>query len=64
MTLFEGVDYLTQMAHVWTDLAHVLTLAGRAREAADALGEALRLYEAKGNVVSAARIREALVDLG
>ncbi len=45
------------------DLAVVLLLGGKADEAAAALGEALALYEAKGNVVAAARVRERLAEL-
>jgi predicted ATPase/class 3 adenylate cyclase len=41
------------------DLAEVLRLAGRPREALDALEEAARRYEAKGNVASADRARAA-----
>jgi tetratricopeptide (TPR) repeat protein len=39
------------------DLAWVLRLNGRASEAASAARDALTLYERKGNVVSAARVR-------
>jgi tetratricopeptide (TPR) repeat protein len=42
------------------DLAEVLRLAGRPGEAVESLEEALALQERKGNLVSAARIRELL----
>lgn len=61
--LTEGVDYLPQMADAWSDLGFVLRLAGRREEAADALRESLRLREAKGDVVRAARVREDLAAL-
>jgi len=38
-------------------------LAGRAEEAAEALEQALERYERKGNVVSAARMRDRLKSL-
>ena len=60
VALCEGVDYLWQMADAWGDLGHVLQLAGKKDEAAAALRESLALQERKGNLVSAARTREAL----
>jgi tetratricopeptide (TPR) repeat protein len=60
VALTEGVDYLPQMATAWTDLGTVLRLAGKDEEAAEALRQALSLREAKGDVVRAARVREAL----
>jgi class 3 adenylate cyclase/tetratricopeptide (TPR) repeat protein len=60
VAMTEGVDYLSQMADAWTDLGSVLELAGRKEEAAEALRQALSLHEDKGNLVSAARTREAL----
>jgi tetratricopeptide (TPR) repeat protein len=60
IAMFEGRDYLNQMAGVWTDLAHVLDLAGRKEEAAEARRESLRLYEGKGNVVGIESVRAAL----
>jgi tetratricopeptide (TPR) repeat protein len=62
--MFEGHDLVNQMAQVWTDLAHVLDLAGRDEEAAEARRGSLRLYEAKGNVVGAAAVRAALERAG
>jgi len=63
VALTEGVDYLNQMADAWVDLAEVLRLAGRTEESGAALQEALALFKAKGNLVSAARTREALSKL-
>ena len=45
-------------------LADVLALAGRVTEAAAAARGALELFEAKGNIVSEARSRHVLQDLG
>jgi tetratricopeptide (TPR) repeat protein len=63
LAMCEGVDYITQIADVWSELAAVLRRAGRTEEAREALRAALSLREAKGNVVSAARAREALATL-
>ena len=46
--------------HAWMDLAEVLRLAGRAEEAAAALEGAAGEFEAKGNLVSSARVRDLL----
>jgi class 3 adenylate cyclase/tetratricopeptide (TPR) repeat protein len=59
----EDVDYLPQMADAWSDLGTVLGLAGRKDEAADAWRRALSLFEAKGDVVRAARTRDELARL-
>ena len=45
-------------------LAEVLELSGRVAEAAAAARGALELFEAKGNVISEARSRQVLKDLG
>jgi class 3 adenylate cyclase/tetratricopeptide (TPR) repeat protein len=63
LAMCEGVDYITQIADLWSELAAVLRQAGRTEEAREALQVALSLREAKGNVVSAARTREALAAL-
>jgi hypothetical protein len=42
----------------------VLRLAGRPDEAAIALRQALELFERRGGVVSSARTRAAIADLG
>ena len=44
-------------------LAEVLAGSGRTEEAAEALRQAIAVYEAKGNVVSAATTRRKLGDL-
>jgi hypothetical protein len=53
-----GRRNFTPNADVWSELAAVLRQAGRKDEAGEALQEALRLQEARGNLVSAARTRE------
>jgi class 3 adenylate cyclase/tetratricopeptide (TPR) repeat protein len=50
--------------NAWMDLGEILRLTGRTSEAAAALQEAARLFEAKGNVVSAERARELLAAAG
>ena len=62
--LGEPTDSLEPRADAHCDLAEVLELAGRPAEAAGELARALELYERKGIVVSAARVRERLADLG
>jgi hypothetical protein len=54
--LAEPADFLTLQAEAWLRLADVLTRAGNGAAATDAAGAARRLYEAKGDRVSAARI--------
>jgi hypothetical protein len=44
-------------------LAEVLRLAGRLREAAEAMQQALKLYDQKGNLVLAAKARSRLSEL-
>ncbi len=51
----------TEHFHAYADLAEVLSLAGRPKEAAEALERALERYERKGNVVMAGRTRDRLV---
>ena len=63
VALTSGVDYLNHIGDCWVDLGEVLGLSGRPDEAGDAMREALRMYEAKGNVVSATRTRRALAGL-
>jgi hypothetical protein len=53
-------DGLNRRAKLQLDLAEVLRIADRSREAADAAGNALLLYEAKGNHVGAKRVRALL----
>jgi hypothetical protein len=52
------------LRRVYADLAEVLSLANRPKEAAEALERALALHERKGNVVMAGRVRERLEELG
>jgi hypothetical protein len=52
-------DTLNLRAGTWVALAEVQRAAGAAAEADAALDEAIRLYEAKGNVAAAARVRAA-----
>ncbi len=56
----ETGDYLDARAKASMDLGEVLRLAGRPREAADALADAVRLHEEKGNIVSAETARGLL----
>jgi DNA-binding SARP family transcriptional activator len=60
--LSEQTDFLAVRGDTLMDLAEVLRLGGRVDEARAPVEEALRLYEAKGNVVSAARARRLLTD--
>ena len=59
-----GTDLLWFHADVIVDLVHVLRMAGRPEEAAGAAVEALRLYERKGIVPSAAAARALIAQLG
>ena len=58
--IVEDNGELDNNAHAWFDLADVLHLAGREDEAADALRTAIGLWDRKGDVVWAARGRDAL----
>ncbi len=60
LELTEKTEELESQAQVFMDLAEVLELSGRSDEAVPHLREALARYDAKGNVVSAARARERL----
>jgi pantoate kinase len=53
-------DYLDTRAKASMDLAEVLGLAQRFTEAAHAVTDAIRLYEQKGNTVSAEAARDSL----
>jgi ATP/maltotriose-dependent transcriptional regulator MalT len=55
-------DYLNLHADALMSMSNVLSAAGRAEEAAETAREALELYEAKGNVVSASRARAWVED--
>ncbi len=61
VALAERTDFVNQRADALVDLGIVLGRAGRARDAQAAFAEAVRLYEHKGNVVSAERVRSELV---
>jgi class 3 adenylate cyclase/tetratricopeptide (TPR) repeat protein len=56
-------DELESKGNIQVDLAEVEHLSGRIDEAAAALDEALQLFEAKGNIVSANLARERLAEL-
>ena len=58
--LAEGTDFLSLHGDVLIDLAEILRIDRRPAEAAAAVANAATLYEAKGNVVSAARARVSL----
>jgi class 3 adenylate cyclase/tetratricopeptide (TPR) repeat protein len=60
VAIASGTDFLDLRAHATADLGEVLRLAGRAQESAGALEEAIRLYEEKGNVVAAGKLRRLL----
>jgi hypothetical protein len=60
LELAAQTDDLNDHAKALADLAEVLELAGRREEAAAALGQALELYERKGNLVMAERTRARL----
>ena len=55
--LAEHTDLLGTRAAALADLADVLALATRREEALAALGEAVRLYESKGNLTALGRVR-------
>jgi tetratricopeptide (TPR) repeat protein len=59
----EKTDALNSRGLSLTTLAEVLLMAGREKEAAPLVGQALRLFERKGNVVAAASARETLANL-
>ena len=55
-----ATDNIDIIAHTLDALAETLRAAGRGGEARKAQTEALLLYERKGNVVMAGRVRELL----
>jgi class 3 adenylate cyclase/tetratricopeptide (TPR) repeat protein len=55
-------DILDLRAEALADLGEVLRLAGRPQESRAAFEEAVRLYEAKGNVVRSERVRDLLAE--
>ena len=62
VALAERTDYLDVHAQAIADLAEVLRLADRPEESGAALEQAIRLYEQKGNVAAARRLRGLLVE--
>ncbi len=60
VTLAGRTDFLNQRADALLDLGIVLRQFGRAYDAQAAFGQALQLYEQKGNAVRAARVRADL----
>jgi tetratricopeptide (TPR) repeat protein len=63
MALIDRTDFPIDRGNVRMDLAEVLVMAKRPAEAAHLLGEAVRLNEEKGNIVSAQRGRALLAEL-
>jgi tetratricopeptide (TPR) repeat protein len=59
----EETDMLDAQGDTYADLAEVLSLAGRPKEATEALEQALARYERKGNLVSAQRGQTRLAAL-
>ncbi len=59
----ETSDFLTSHASALIDLAEVLELDGRGEAAAEAVRDAIELYERKGNVVAAGHARTRLEEL-
>ncbi|MGZ4360492.1 MAG: ATP-binding protein, partial [Gaiellaceae bacterium] len=57
VAIADTTEMLNWQADVYADFAEVLSLAGRAQEAADALEQALARYERKENLVMASRMR-------
>ena len=61
VTLAETTDFVNQRADALVDLGIVLGRLSRAEDAQATFGEAIRLYEQKGNIVAADRVRSDLV---
>ena len=59
----EETDMLDAQGDTHADLAEVLSLGGRPKEAGAALEQALARHEQKGNLVSAQRARTQLAEL-
>jgi Flp pilus assembly protein TadD len=60
---FDGTDYIDWTANAHADLADVLHLAGRDDESSEELRVALELYERKGHLVGAEKMRNLLAEL-
>jgi len=63
VTLAEATDDLNRRAKSQRDLGDVLRLGGSAHDAASAFARALELYEQKGNLAGAARVRTFQAEL-
>jgi Flp pilus assembly protein TadD len=63
VTIAASTDFVTTQADALTELAAILQQRGRVEEAASAAGEGLSLYEQKGNIVAAGKIRTRLAVL-
>ena len=59
----EETDMINAQGDAYGDFAEVLTLAGKRDEARAALEQALELFERKGNLVMAGRMRARLAEL-
>jgi class 3 adenylate cyclase/tetratricopeptide (TPR) repeat protein len=62
VALIEPTDAISVQANTHEELARALEHAGNRAEAGNALRRALSLYEQKGNLVSAERVRRMLAD--
>jgi class 3 adenylate cyclase/tetratricopeptide (TPR) repeat protein len=58
-----STDYVDMRGDLWLRLGEVLRQAGNTNEAADAIREAIGLYDRKENLVMAAQAREELASL-
>jgi hypothetical protein len=62
VAIAETTDVLTDQGDAYADLAELLALGGKAREATAVVHEALDRYDRKGNLVMSQRIRQRLTD--
>jgi len=62
VAICDETDLLDAQGDVYADLAEVLSLVERPKEAAEALEQALQRYERKGNLVSAQRAQTRLAE--
>ena len=62
VVLAQATDFVNHRADALLDLSQVLKAARRVEEAGTSASEALRLYEIKGNLVSASATRSWLAD--
>jgi class 3 adenylate cyclase len=63
VAISEQTDVLNERGDAHSDLAEVLVMAGRTKDAAAELDEALALYEQKGNLVMVERAQKRLAEL-